>query len=176
MNFKNNTSKISADTHKANNMPITMSISKSISIRTASRGFTLIEMMIAVAIIGILTAIAYPNYQRYVIKTKRTDMMSEMYNIATEIESRKLAKGSYKNITNTELGKLAGVYPKQGKKLYDVTITPNDPLTADWIITATAETSTKMAEDGNLSLNSQGLKCRGNGANKKCTTGDSWNP
>ena len=55
------------------------------------RGFTLIEMMIVVAIIGVLAAISYPNYQRYVIKSKRTDMMSEMHNIAAQIESRKLA-------------------------------------------------------------------------------------
>lgn len=142
-----------------------------------SRGFTLIEMMIVVAIIAILAAIAIPNYQRYVIKTKRTDMMSEMQNIASEIESRKLAQGSYSNISAQVKTDFAKAYPTQGPALYDVTINPAplaapaNTLTAKWIITAIPKTDKQMATDGNLTLNYQGIKCRGN----VCSTEDNWN-
>lgn len=146
------------------------------------RGFTLIEMMIVVAIIGILAAIAYPSYQSYVIKTKRTDMMSEMQNIASIVESRKLAQGSYSNALRTGL---TGNYPQQGTALYNVTVEtivvpvspppdplpPLGPLTSKWIITATPKTGMQMVGDGNLSLNYQGIKCRA----AVCGTGDDWN-
>lgn len=129
-------------------------------------GFTLIEIMIAVAIIGVLAAISYPSYQRYVIKSKRTDMMSEIHNIASQIESRKLAQGTYSNTLTTGLG---GDFPRQGSALYTITFTPN-PLTSQWSIIATPKTNTQMANDGILSLNYQGNKCRGS----ICGTGDEW--
>ena len=143
---------------------------KSDKIPVSQHGFTLIEMMIVVAIIGILAAISYPSYQRYVIKTKRTDMMSEMQNIASTIESRKLAQGRYSNDLISGLG---GDYPKQGTVLYKVTFDPN-PLTAQWTIKAEPQ-SGQMLGDGNLSLNYQGIKCRIKGTDKKCGTGSEWN-
>ncbi|MFT5120052.1 MAG: type IV pilus assembly protein PilE [Psychrobacter glaciei] len=151
-------------------MSISSKILKPSSIQ--QRGFTLIEMMIVIAIIGILAAIAYPSYQQYVIKTKRTDMMTEMQNIASEIESRKLAQGSYSAISASIKTEFATAYPRQGTALYDVTIT--DPLVTKWTITAIPRTGSQIANDGNLSLNYQGIKCRGNGTDKKCGTGDEW--
>lgn len=161
---------------------MTISINRQLS-RTLKiqRGFTLIELMIVVAIIGVLAAISYPSYQQYVIKSKRTDMMSEMHNIASEIESRKLAQGSYSNALRTGL---TGNYPQQGTALYNVTIEtivvpvspppdplpPLGPLTSEWIITATPLAG-QMANDGTLSLNYQGIKCR----DGVCGSDNSWN-
>ena len=136
--------------------------------RSASQqGFTLVEVMIVVAIIGVLAAIAYPSYQQYVIKTKRTDMMSEMHNIATQIQSNKLAQGTYSNNLVTGLG---GGFPKQGDALYTISFTPN-PLTSEWRIIATPVAGSQMANDGVLSLDYQGTKCK----STTCSTSDDWN-
>ncbi|MGE6474816.1 type IV pilin protein [Psychrobacter sp. NPDC078631] len=142
-------------------------VCKSINSSDYQRGFTLIEVMIVIAIIGVLAAIAYPSYQQYVIKTKRTDMMSEMQNIATQIQSNKLAQGNYSNDVIIGLG---GSYPAQGTALYQVTFTP-DPLTSNWAIVATPVAGEQMANDGMLSLDYKGTKCR----LSKCSTSSDWN-
>jgi len=49
-------------------------------------GFTLIELMIVVAIIGVLAAIAIPQYQDYVARTQVTRVFGEMNNLRTTIE------------------------------------------------------------------------------------------
>ena len=143
------------------------------SLSDNGRGFTLIEMMIVVAIIGVLAAIAYPSYERYIVKTKRTDMMSEMQNIASEIESRKLAQGSYSAISSGITADLAGDYPKQGEAFYSVLITPI-PLTSEWVITATPKPSKRMKNDGAISLDYREVKCRTKSGVKKCGVNKDW--
>ncbi|WP_227691443.1 type IV pilin protein [Psychrobacter aestuarii] len=130
-----------------------------------SSGFTLIELMIVVAVIGILAAIAYPNYQNYAIKTKRADMMSEMQNIAQQIERQKLSLGKYSSVVTTGL---TGNYPRQSTALYNVTL--SNPLNKDWTVTAAPIVGKQMAGDGTLTLDSKGVKCRGT----VCGTGDEW--
>lgn len=131
-------------------------------------GFTLIELMFVVAIIGILAAIAYPNYQKYVIKTKRADMMSELVNLGNKVEAQKLAKGSYDNINVADY---AGTYPKQGENLYNVALNTSDGgKSGQWKLTATPISTTVMRGDGVLSLDYKGIKCRAN----RCGQAEQW--
>jgi len=54
---------------------------------TAQKGFTLIELMIVVAIIGILAAIAIPQYQNYIAKSQVSRAMGETSSVKTAVES-----------------------------------------------------------------------------------------
>ncbi len=54
---------------------------------TAQKGFTLIELMIVVAIIGILAAIAIPQYQNYISKSQVSRVMSEVGSMRTATET-----------------------------------------------------------------------------------------
>lgn len=128
-----------------------------------NQGFSLVEIVIVLVVIAVLASIAYPSYQQHVIKTKRTAMMAQMHHIASNIENQKLIKGSYQHIDVTTM---IGDYPKQ-QPLYHVTITPL-PLSEDWKITAQPKIDTMMENDGDLTLNAQGLKCRLTNHQKMC--------
>lgn len=59
------------------------------------QGFTLIELMIVVAIIGIIAAIAYPSYQRYVLNSYRTTASGCVIELAQAMERQFTASMSY---------------------------------------------------------------------------------
>ncbi|WP_151742666.1 type IV pilin protein [Acinetobacter sp. TUM15113] len=125
-----------------------------------AQGFTLIELMIVVAIIGIIAAIAYPSYARYGQRVKRADVQTEMINIAQILQARKLAYNSYLN-ADTSKNTITAIYgssvsPKQGTPLYDLSFST---LTASaWVLTETPQTGSPQAGNGVICLNDQGQK------------------
>ncbi|EXE14825.1 prepilin-type N-terminal cleavage/methylation domain protein [Acinetobacter sp. 983759] len=123
----------------------------------ARHGFTLIELMIVVAIIGVLAAIAYPSYQHYVVRAKRLDAQSEMLQISQNMASRKLRHGSYSGATVSD----ANVYgasqtPRQGAALYSLAFDPSPTTANGWTLVATPIAS--QTGDGVICLNDLGQK------------------
>lgn len=135
--------------------------------RLSQRGFTLLELMVVVAVIALLVIIAYPMYQNYITSTRRSEMMVELQDRAALLESRKLSagRGGYKNVSQEGL---TSSYPAKNP-LYTVSISGLDN-NGRWQFAATPIAGTAQAKDGALTLRFDGEKCRGT----KCGMGDEW--
>ncbi|WP_406829074.1 pilin [Microbulbifer sp. ARAS458-1] len=116
------------------------------------QGFTLIELMIVVAIIGILAAVAIPQYQNYVTKSQVTRVMSEVGSLRTAMETCLLegrddiVTGDPATATECNLGwtasNLLGVSLQDGLE-----VTINDDGTATMAATFGGNAATTIAGD-----------------------------
>ena len=66
-------------------------------------GFTLIELMIAVAVVAIIVAVAYPSYVEQVRKSRRADATTALMDLAGKLERYYAGNGSYDGTTVTAL-------------------------------------------------------------------------
>ena len=114
------------------------------------RGFTLIELMMVVAIIGVLAAIAYPSYTEQVKKGRRASVQAIMQTIATRQEQYLLEARQY--ATTPAMLK---VVTTETDAWYTVTIAA---VAAPPTYTITATAIGAQASDGALTLNHIGEK------------------
>ncbi|AAY35788.1 MULTISPECIES: type IV pilin protein [Pseudomonas] len=130
--------------------------------RATSRGFTLIELMIVVAIVGILAAIAYPSYTEYVKRTQRSAIASLLSEQTQALERFYSQKGNYSDYKGVS----------GGNTYYKITPT----LTAtDFTLTADPIGGTLMAGDkcGSFVITNTGARTN-TGATSGVTVKDCW--
>ncbi len=132
-----------------------------------ARGFTLIELMIAIAVLGILLAIAVPNYTKYVRESRRAQAQSEMLQMRVGMEKWRANKISYRSDADTTNTATTNTPANAGftgtNDYYTYTIAAGDNT---YTITATAVTGKSQVNDETgsgtsctpMSINQSGAK------------------
>ena len=130
--------------------------------RRSNRGFTLIEIMIVIAIIGIMLTIGLPSYNEYVKKGRRADVVSTLSEQAQILERFYSKNNVYTGVTGLSTG----------NDFYTITPTITDQT---FLLTATRKTGTTMATDkcGDFTLTNTGVRSMNN-ATTGLTTKDCW--
>ena len=125
--------------------------------RKKNTGFTLIELMITVAVIGILAAVAYPSYIDYLIRASRSAAQSFMLDASNKEEQYLLDARSYLAVTNNAGFSTIGLsVPTEVSRFYNLSVASVTATT--YTIQAAPIAGTRQVVDGSLSLTQDGTK------------------
>ncbi|PCH60708.1 MAG: hypothetical protein COC05_03630 [Gammaproteobacteria bacterium] len=135
------------------------------------KGFTLIEVLIVVAIVGILAAIAYPSYVEQINKSRRADAQTALIELAARLQEYYIDQ-TPPGYAGAALGD-AGIFPNQAPlegntKYYNLSITVQD--NSSFTIQAMPIAGGAMANDVTFTLDETGNREHINGT----TTEDGW--
>lgn len=118
------------------------------------RGFTLVELMIVIVIIGVLASIAIPSYQQYLQRSHRAAAQAQMMDIANRQKQFLASNRAYASKTTLEGSGYS--LPSDLASRYDYSVTLGAGALPTFTITFTAKGA--QLPDGDLSLNSEGDK------------------
>jgi type IV pilus assembly protein PilA len=90
--------------------------------KSIQKGFTLIELMIVVAIIGILAAIAIPAYQDYTIRAQVTEGLNLASDLKAGVGEVYAQTGDFAGIGLTQIGVSGGTTSKSGKYVAEIDV------------------------------------------------------
>ncbi|NEX60288.1 type IV pilin protein [Noviherbaspirillum galbum] len=122
--------------------------------RADRRGFTLIELMVTVAIVGVLAAIAYPSYTSHFVKSNRAQAQAVLMEIAQKESTYVVDTRTYTNSLST----LGVTVPDKVLAQYTIEITAPTSTPPSYTATATPISTGRQVADGALSIDSSGAK------------------
>jgi type IV pilus assembly protein PilE len=122
-------------------------------------GLTLVELVVVVAVLGVLLSIALPSYREYKIRANRSAAQAVLLEIVSREEQYAASNRAYfATPAANDLGGLGMTLPDDVSANYDITVALSNVLGTNDGFVATATAKGEQTGDGDLAVNQFGLR------------------